>query len=329
MILLIELKNVSKKYNDKYIIKNLNLKINKGEICVFIGPSGCGKSTILKMINKMIPMTDGDIIVDGKSIKDADENELRMNIGYVIQQIGLLPHRTVEQNIAIVPRLFKWDEEKIDKRTDFLLEVVGLNPEEYRKKYPKYLSGGQMQRVGVARALAAEPPIMLMDEPFGAVDPINRKEIQDKFLDIQNEFRKTICFVTHDIDEALKMGDKIAIFRDGDLVQYDEPKNILLYPENEFVEDFIGSNRINKALQFIKVKDIYKDHYISEYSGMIESYVSLDDNLESILNGMLADNEEYVGIKDGDDVLGAISFNDIRKYTNSLEGEDSHGYTSN
>lgn len=255
---MIELKEATKIYPGQTspAVDNLTLTIQKGETCVFVGPSGCGKSTTLRMINRMIEPTSGTILVDGRNVREINPDKLRMGIGYVIQQIGLLPHRTVAENIAIVPRLFGWPKDKIARRVDELLELIGLDPEVTRNKFPTQLSGGQMQRVGVARAMAADPPVMLMDEPFGAVDPIARNHLQDEFLRLQKEMRKTVCFVTHDINEAIKMGDKIAIFNKGQLVQYGTPHEILTRPANDFVNDFIGYDRVVKMLSLFQVEDL-------------------------------------------------------------------------
>lgn len=255
---MIELKEVVKYYKGQAApaVDNLTLKVEKGETCVLVGPSGCGKSTTLRMINRMIEPTSGTILIDGKDVQTCDPDQLRMGIGYVIQQIGLLPHRTVAENVAVVPRLYGWSKERISQRVDELLTLVGLDPESTRNKYPSQLSGGQMQRVGVARAMAADPPIMLMDEPFGAVDPIARNHLQDEFLRLQKEMKKTICFVTHDINEAIKMGDRIAIFNKGQLVQYGTPYEILTKPVNEFVSDFIGSDRVMKMLSLFQVEEL-------------------------------------------------------------------------
>ncbi|NHM26490.1 betaine/proline/choline family ABC transporter ATP-binding protein [Desulfofundulus sp. TPOSR] len=257
---MIELREVTKIYKGQTVpaVNKLSLKILKGETCVFVGPSGCGKSTTLRMINRLIEPTSGTILIDNKDIRESNPDKLRMGIGYVIQQIGLLPHRTVAENIAIVPRLYGWPREKIKKRVDELLELVGLDPETTRNKFPSQLSGGQMQRVGVARAMAADPPIMLMDEPFGAVDPIVRNYLQDEFLRLQRELKKTICFVTHDINEAIKMGDKIAIFNRGELVQYGTPQEILTRPANDFVRDFIGYDRAVKMLSLFRVEQLVR-----------------------------------------------------------------------
>lgn len=256
--MMIELIEVTKIYRGQTVpaVDRLSLKIGEGETCVFVGPSGCGKSTTLRMINRMIEPTSGTILINNKDVRECDPDRLRMGIGYVIQQIGLLPHRTVAENIAIVPRLYGWPKEKIRQRVDELLELIGLDPETTRDKYPSQLSGGQMQRVGVARAMAADPPIMLMDEPFGAVDPIARSHLQDEFLRLQKKVKKTICFVTHDINEAIKMGDKIAIFNKGRLVQYGTPHEILTRPANEFVSDFIGYDRVVKKLSLYQVSDL-------------------------------------------------------------------------
>lgn len=257
---MIELEGVTKFYKGQAdpAVDSLSLKVEKGELCTFVGPSGCGKSTTLRMINRMIEPSSGIIRIDNKNIIESNPDELRKSIGYVIQQIGLLPHRTVAQNIAIVPRLYSWPKDKIKQRVDQLLQIIGLDPEETRNKYPSQLSGGQMQRVGVARAIAVDPPIVLMDEPFGAVDPIARNYLQDEFLRLQKEMKKTICFVTHDINEAIKMGDKMVIFNQGKLVQYGTPQEILTKPANDFVRDFIGYDRVMKKLSLVRVKQLYQ-----------------------------------------------------------------------
>ena len=257
---MIELRAVSKVYSGQSApaVDNLSMTVEKGETCVLVGPSGCGKSTTLRMINRMIEPTSGTILIDDKDIRQSDPDKLRMDIGYVIQQIGLLPHRSVADNIAIVPRLHGWPKDRIKKRVDELLTLIGLNPEETRHKFPSQLSGGQMQRVGVARAMAVDPPVMLMDEPFGAVDPIARNHLQDEFLRLQKEMKKTICFVTHDINEAIKMGDRIAIFSAGQLVQYGTPQEILSKPANDFVSDFIGLDRVVKMLSLFHVEDVVR-----------------------------------------------------------------------
>lgn len=237
-------KNVSKIYDGgTKAVNNFNLEINKGEFIVFIGPSGCGKTTTMKMINRLIDTTEGDILLEGESIKNKDVVELRRSIGYVIQQIGLFPHMTIAENISLVPRLLKWPEKKRFERAKELLKLVHMD-EEYLDRYPSELSGGQQQRIGVLRALAAEPPLILMDEPFGALDPITKDGLQEEFKLLQKELGKTIVFVTHDMDEAIKLADKIVIMRAGEIVQFDTPDEILRNPANEFVENFLGKNRI-------------------------------------------------------------------------------------
>jgi glycine betaine/L-proline transport ATP binding subunit len=257
---LIVFEQVIKKYNnqDKAAVDNLDLHIQKGEICMLVGPSGCGKTTTMKMINKLIKATSGKIYIDGMDIDQVDPINLRLDIGYVIQDTGLFPHMTIADNIATVPKEKGWSRNKIRNRVDELLELMDLDPEIYRDKKPKDLSGGQKQRVGVARALAADPPVMLMDEPFGALDPITRGKLQDEFLRIQEKIGKTIVFVTHDIDEALKMGDKIVVMRDGRVVQFGSPNEILSNPADEFVSELIGGNSNLKMMNLMKCKDIMR-----------------------------------------------------------------------
>ncbi|MDD2235222.1 MAG: ABC transporter ATP-binding protein [Desulfitobacteriaceae bacterium] len=258
---MIKFENVSKKYEDgTEAVKTLNFEINNGELLVLIGPSGCGKTTTMKMINRLIPHTEGRITIDGKDIDTIDPVPLRRNIGYVIQQAGLFPHYTIEDNIALIPKLKKWNESEIEKRVNYLMEVVGLDPDVFAKRYPRELSGGEQQRVGVARALAANPDIILMDEPFGALDPMTREQLQDELVRIQSEMHKTIVFVTHDIDEALKLGDKIAIMRDGELLQLDTPEQLLSNPSHGFVEEFIGKQRIYQNPDYIPITDIMREN---------------------------------------------------------------------
>jgi osmoprotectant transport system ATP-binding protein len=237
-------------------VDHLDLEVEAGEICVLVGPSGCGKTTSMRMVNRMIDLTEGDILIDGESVKRKDAAKLRREIGYVIQQVGLFPHRTIAQNIATVPQLLGWHKDRIRARTTELLDLVGLDPE-LADRYPVQLSGGQQQRVGVARALAVDPPVMLMDEPFGAIDPIARERLQNEFLRLQAEIRKTVLFVTHDIDEAIKMGDRIAIMKQhGRVEQYSTPAEILMSPANEFVEDFVGADRALKRLSLMRVGEV-------------------------------------------------------------------------
>jgi osmoprotectant transport system ATP-binding protein len=249
---------VSKRYPgaEGFTLKDLSFEVPVGDICVLVGPSGCGKTTAMRMVNRMIDITDGDILIDGTSVRTRQPAELRRHIGYVIQQIGLFPHLTIAENIATVPRLLGWERERVQARVRELLELVSMGPDT-AGRYPAEISGGQRQRVGVARALAADPPLMLMDEPFGAIDPITRDRLQNEFLRLQQEIRKTIVFVTHDIDEAIKMGDRIAILREGGvLVQYDTPERILAEPADEFVARFVGLDRGLKRLTLSRLRDL-------------------------------------------------------------------------
>jgi osmoprotectant transport system ATP-binding protein len=248
----------TKRYDgaDAPAVDELTLEVPAGEICVLVGPSGCGKTTAMRMVNRTVEMTFGEIKIGESSIRDKEPAQLRREIGYVIQQIGLFPHRTISQNIGAVPNLLGWKKDRTRARSAELLELIGLDPE-LGDRYPAQLSGGQQQRVGVARALAADPLVMLMDEPFGAIDPINRERLQNEFLRLQAEIRKTTLFVTHDIDEAIKMGDRIAIMREhGRVEQYATPAEILMAPATEFVEDFVGADRALKRLALLRVRDI-------------------------------------------------------------------------
>ena len=286
---MIELNNITKKFDKKVAVQNLDLNIEKGRITMLIGPSGCGKTTTLKMINRLIDSTEGDITIEGQSIYEMDAVDLRRSIGYVIQEIGLFPHMDVFDNIAVVPRLLKWNEKKIKARVEELLDLVTLNTS-YALKYPLQLSGGESQRVGLARALAADPEILLMDEPFGAIDPINRARLHESFISIQEKIEKTIVFVTHDINEAIKLGDKIAIMRSGKLIQYDNVTNILYEPENEFVEQLLGHDRNIKALVLKKNRD-----YIVQ-SGFVK--VLKSDNPSSIIKAIEGDGRRRAMVVD-------------------------------
>ncbi|CAN5364604.1 betaine/proline/choline family ABC transporter ATP-binding protein [soil metagenome] len=256
---MISLEGLTKVYPGQRVpaVDNVDMEIPRGEIVVFVGPSGCGKTTTMMMVNRLIEPTSGRIVLDGEDVTKVDPDQLRRRIGYVIQQIGLFPHQTIAQNIATVPKLLKWSRERIEQRIDELLETVGLDPAQYRDRYPKELSGGQRQRVGVARAMSADPAVMLMDEPFGAIDPITRDRLQNEFLRVQADIRKTIIFVTHDIDEAIKMGDRIAILQErSQIAQFATPEEILTAPANDFVADFIGSGASLKRLNLTRVRDI-------------------------------------------------------------------------
>jgi osmoprotectant transport system ATP-binding protein len=252
---MIRLEGVEKIYpgSTQPAVSQLDLAIPQGDIVMLIGPSGCGKTTTLKMINRLIEPTSGRILLDGKDVTHVNGDSLRREIGYVIQQGGLFPHFSIADNIGVVPKMLGWDKQRIRERADELLHLVGLEPSVFRDRYPRQLSGGQQQRIGVARALAADPPVMLMDEPFGAIDPITRDRLQDEFLEIQRTVGKTIAFVTHDLQEAVKLGDKIAVFATGRLEQYDDPDTILTRPANDFVSDFVGGGAAVRRLSLVEL----------------------------------------------------------------------------
>jgi len=303
-------------------VDEVSFTVDQGNICVFVGPSGCGKTTILRMINRLVEPTGGKIFIDGENIMDVDSDQLRRRIGYVIQQIGLLPHRTIEQNVGLVPRLLKWPEDKIRKRVMELLEIVGLDPQETAWKYPYQLSGGQMQRAGVARALAVDPPIMLMDEPFGAVDPIVRGRLQDEFLRLQQEVKKTICFVTHDINEALKMGDYIVVLNAGKLVQRGTPMEMLSNPANEFVKDLIGNDRGVKLLDLTRAESLMQ--VLSKENNAArdcDCYIDALQPVKMALEEMMKHNRDLVGIRSGGELIGTLSWTEIKHHINKISGD--------
>ncbi len=303
----LELHEVSKRYPGQRqpAIESLSLHVEAGEVCVLVGPSGCGKTTAMRLINRMIELTSGEIRLGGTSIHDRQPNELRREIGYVIQQIGLFPHQTVAENIATVPRLLGWEKARTQTRVHELLTLIGMDPEEVGARYPAQLSGGQRQRVGVARALAADPPLMLMDEPFGAIDPINRVRLQDEFLRLQGQVRKTIVFVTHDIDEAIKMGDRIAILREGGkLAQYDTPERILTAPADEFVAEFVGADRALKRLGLSTLAEV---ELLAPRDGSSNG-LTLDMTVRDALSMVLAAGGQPLGVCDGDGrPVGAVT----------------------
>lgn len=296
---MIKLENVTKIYpgTTAPAVNDLTMEVPEGETCVLIGPSGCGKTTTMKMINRLIEPTEGRILVDGQNVMEQDPVELRRDIGYVIQQIGLFPHMTIEDNIAVVPQLKGWDKARTSTRIDELLAMVSLEPSEFRHRYPRELSGGQRQRVGVVRALAADPPVMLMDEPFGAIDPITRDHLQNEFLRLQRRINKTIVFVTHDIDEAIKMGTLICILQVGGVLQQlDSPSNILAEPANPFVADFVGADRGLKRLNLVRVGDVMNtDVALVQYNmqgGDIAARM-LEENVDSML--VVDDANQLIG----------------------------------
>ncbi|PNS35940.1 ABC transporter ATP-binding protein [Mesotoga sp. B105.6.4] len=275
---MIRFEDVTKKYDENTLaVDSITFEIPSNELTVLIGPSGCGKTTTLKMINRIVRPTTGKILIDGNDVTAMDVKQLRRGIGYVIQNVGLFPHMSVKDNIATVPRLLKWERSKIDRRISELLELVGLEPKSYAKKLPKELSGGEAQRVGVARALAADPPIILMDEPFGAVDPLTRVRLQDEFARIQEDLHKTIVFVTHDIDEAIRLADRIAVMRAGRILQYDTPEEILAHPKEKFVHDFMGSDRALKRLSRIPVREYIEKSFAIDLSGSWEQLGKIEE----------------------------------------------------
>lgn len=304
---MIELRNVTKIYSNviRPAVDDISLQIETGTTVALIGPSGCGKTTTMRMINCLQVPTSGQILVNGQDVTKVDPQELRRSIGYVIQQVGLFPHMTIAQNVATVPRLLKHDPAKTKKRVDEMLELVGLDPDEMGPRLPQALSGGQRQRVGFARALAADPEVMLMDEPFGAIDPITRSKVQTEFKEILKKTNKTVVMVTHDLDEALKMGDRVAIMRDGKLLQYDAPLDILARPNSSFVADFLGTDRALKQLNLIQVRDRMTAAESTDFPP-----VSPDASLHFALSEILDKGVEGLIVRDGASdgpVLGYIS----------------------
>ncbi|MFF7312857.1 betaine/proline/choline family ABC transporter ATP-binding protein [Streptomyces sp. NPDC008137] len=288
----IELESLTKRFpgSARPAVDNVSMEIKAGEVVVFVGPSGCGKSTTLKMINRLIEPTGGRIRIGGEDVTDMDPVKLRRKVGYAIQSAGLFPHMTVAQNIALVPKMIGWTKARIKERTEELLDLVGLDPGEFHGRYPRQLSGGQQQRVGVARALAADPPVLLMDEPFGAVDPITRDHLQDELIRLQHELHKTIVFVTHDFDEAIKIGDRIAVLRErSHIAQFDSPEAILTNPADDFVSGFVGAGAALKRLNLTRVRDVEVTDYPT---------VTIDDPLQQIFNRLRAGGTNEVLLLD-------------------------------
>ncbi|MGD8458374.1 MAG: ABC transporter ATP-binding protein [Anaerolineales bacterium] len=286
-------------------VENVTFEVPEGETCVLIGPSGCGKTTTLKMVNRLIEPSDGRIVVAEQDVMEQDPVELRRNIGYVIQQIGLFPHMTIRDNIAVVPKLLGWDDDRIDKRSDELLDMVSMDPAQFRDRYPRELSGGQRQRIGVVRALAADPPVMLMDEPFGAIDPITRESLQNEFLRLQKRLKKTIMFVTHDIDEAIKMSTLICILQVGGVIQqFDSPKKILADPANDFVSDFVGADRGLKRLNLIRVGEVMRTDI---HSALVSE--STDTVTEMMLKN---DYDSVLAVDDAGKLAGYLNLRSVQ-----------------
>ena len=318
----IVLENITKKYpdTDKAAVDSLSLEIPAGELVVFVGPSGCGKTTTMRMINRLIEPTSGSITIDGEDVLSLNDVKLRRTIGYVIQQVGLFPHLTIAQNVALVPKMLKWPKNEIRDRVDEMLELVGLEPGEYRHRYSRQLSGGQQQRVGVARALAADPPIMLMDEPFGAVDPITRGRLQDEFVSLQQDLGKTIVFVTHDFDEAIKLGDRIAILRgDSTIAQYATPEEILANPADEFVKGFIGRGAMLKRLALERLSEV-KLRPAAE-AGRDPLTIPITATLNDVLDTMLGEGHETLAVVRRGEVMGSITLDDLLSRVRELREE--------
>ena len=302
---MLRFEHVSLSYGSQKIIDDISFEIQEGQMAVLIGSSGCGKTTTLKMINRLIEPTSGKIYINGKDIAAQDRVELRRHIGYVIQQIGLFPNMTVAQNICVVPNLLKYSKEACDKIVHELLELVNLEPDQYRSQYPSQLSGGQRQRIGVARAFAADPEIILMDEPFSALDPMTRAELQDEVHRLQLRFHKTIVFVTHDMDEAVKLADRICILQNGHVVQCDKPENILKHPANEYINSFIGKNRLWENPSFIRAEDIMRPRPITiSQSRTVVQAVQLmrHYNIDSLL--VTGDDNKFAGMVWLQDLIG-------------------------
>lgn len=306
---MIELEQLSKTYLGKnqqaiQAVDAVSLKVAEGEICVFLGPSGCGKTTTLKMINRLITPTSGRVLFNGEDTTGIDEVTLRRQIGYVIQQVGLFPNMTIEENITIVPRLLGWNKQRCRERATELMAMVALDPKRFLKCYPRELSGGQQQRIGVIRALAADAPVLLMDEPFGAVDPINRESIQNEFFQMQRQLKKTVIMVSHDIDEAIKLGDQVAIFRSGRLVQFDHPDALLARPKDDFVRAFVGQDHTLKRLLLVRAGDAATTPLTARPALPLEDAMGLLDEQDA----------RYLTITDDDNrALGYISRRDLRE----------------
>jgi osmoprotectant transport system ATP-binding protein len=332
---LIRLESVTKQFPNGHVaVRDLTLSVPEGDVCVLVGPSGCGKTTTLRMINRLIEPTSGKIFLEDEDVTHSDPVQLRRRMGYVIQQVGLFPHQTIAANVATVPRMLGWDRGRTKARVEELLDLVGLDPETYRSRYPAQLSGGQRQRVGVARALAADPPVLLMDEPFGAIDPVNRARLQDEFLRLQRELQKTIVFVTHDIDEAVKMGDRIAIFElGGVLAQYDIPAEVLGNPANAFVADFVGSDRGLKRLKVMPITPDLLEHpagfdpeAASDRPGApAPTRIELGRSLEEALAAILLSDDGFVAVFEGPDFRGTLTIDAIYRALRASRDSEGQG----
>ncbi|MEX2046140.1 MAG: ABC transporter ATP-binding protein [Chloroflexota bacterium] len=314
----VEFRDVSKHYAGQLAVDRLSFTVPAGRICVLVGPSGSGKTTSLKMVNRLIEPSGGAILIDGQDVLREEPTALRRRIGYVIQQVGLFPHQTIAENVGTVPGLLGWPKDRIAARTEQLLALVGLEPSRFARRYPAQLSGGERQRVGVARALAAEPPVMLMDEPFGSVDPIVRERLQNEFLRIQRDQGTTVLFVTHDIDEAIALGDRVAVMRGGRLVQYAPPGELLAHPANDFVAEFVGSDRGLRRLALLTVGGADLDQAVDRKSVSPSAPVlSPTTTLRDALARMLASEAQVGVVLDGEQYLGVLTLSKIGKMIRS------------
>ncbi|MEK4862316.1 ABC transporter ATP-binding protein [Staphylococcus sp. FSL W8-0774] len=319
---MIEFKNVTKRYGNHVAIDDVSFNIKEGEFFILIGPSGCGKTTTLKMINRLIPLSEGYIYFNNKPISDYPVYEMRWDIGYVLQQIALFPHMTIKENITQVPQMKKWKDKDIDARVDELLKMVGLEPETYKNRMPDELSGGQRQRVGVVRALAADPPVIIMDEPFSALDPISREKLQDDLIELQTKIKKTIVFVTHDIQEAMKLGDRICLLNDGHVEQIDTPLGFQQQPQSEFVKQFMG-NHLNRHKSKVQLKELIIDRPLDEVSVM-NNYpeISNQQYLEDIYQTLIA-NEAVIVVDEHSQQKNLLKREDVFEYLSvTKEGND-------
>ncbi len=324
---------VVKRYGDggRAAVDDCSLTVEEGQFVVLLGPSGCGKTTLLKMVNRIIEPTSGHIAVNGTDIHAVHETELRRHIGYVIQQTGLFPHMTVEQNVAVVPKLLHWDKVRVDRRTNELLDLVGLPPKEYRKRRPRQLSGGQQQRVGIARAMAADPAILLMDEPFGAIDAITRTRLQDELLRIQSQVHKTILFVTHDVEEALRLADVLVVMRDGRILQADTPREILAHPADPFVSRLTGADDALRQLSLVPVTEVMRPTYGDALAhgrhaldgNRGEQTVSHKESVRAALSVLMGDGgRDIIVVGDDGAPLGTVSLADIQRVTARPDAQD-------
>jgi osmoprotectant transport system ATP-binding protein len=316
---MIEFKDVSKIYGgDVKAIDNVSLSVEHGEFVVLLGPSGCGKTTLLRMVNQLEELTEGQIIVDGKNINEQNKIDMRRSIGYVIQSNGLFPNMTIEDNVMVVPNMLGWTNKDKKERFEYLMNLIGMDPELYRENFPHELSGGQQQRIGVARALAADPPVMLMDEPFGALDPIIRNRIQDEFLNIQRKLKKTILFVSHDIDEAIKLADKIVLLKDGEIMQFDKPSELLNRPANEFVAEFVGQDSALKSLSLYTAENLLQKVSLPEAEEVNQENAVVfkpEDSLRNVLSIVLNPSSKQTFIEDEEgNTSGPVTMGTIEEF---------------